>query len=162
MLYQFLQKLSDLSLSLVLDRHGSLGPNDSDDSDRESDQPSSGAAGGGGASKEKPPIPPGHHRLQSTYCLWFSRKTGGKQAQNAFDQNLRKIGTFSTCEQFWDLYGHIVFPGEMSSHSDFHLFKDGIKPMWEVSQCFLPTMRYGLIPPLKYMDTSSTNHFKFK
>ena len=65
--------------------------------------------------------------------MWFSRKTGGKQAQNAFDQNLRKIGTFSTCEQFWDLYGHIVFPGEMSSHSDFHLFKEGIKPMWEVS-----------------------------
>jgi len=106
-----------------------LGPNDSDDSDRESDQP--GAAGGGVASKERPPIPPGHHRLQSTYCLWFSRKTGGKQAQNAFDQNLRNVGTFSTCEQFWDLYGHIVFPGEMSSHSDFHLFKEGIKPMWE-------------------------------
>ena len=155
-MYHLLRKLLDLTCFLVSTR--SLGPNDSDDSDRESDQPSSGAAGGA-ASKEKPPIPPGHHRLQSTYCLWFSRKTGGKQAQNAFDQNLRKIGTFSTCEQFWDLYGHIVFPGEMSSHSDFHLFKEGIKPMWEVSACIHvldPTnvLTCTVLIALSYVDSS--------
>ena len=151
----FLQKLLDLSLSLPSPR--SLGPNDSDDSDRESDLP--GAAGGGVASKERPPIPPGHHRLQSTYCLWFSRKTGGKQAQNAFDQNLRNVGTFSTCEQFWDLYGHIVFPGEMSSHSDFHLFKEGIKPMWEVSACIFRRLFAENV--LKSVDTSSMQLFKY-
>ena len=25
----------------------------------------------------------------------------------------------------------MVKPGELASHSDFHLFKMGIKPMWE-------------------------------
>ncbi len=86
-------------------------------------------------------ILPGEHRLQSTYCLWFSRKTGGKQPQN-FDQNLRMVGRFATCEQFWKLYSHLIRPGEIQSHSDFHLFKEGIKPMWEVSTGQYASHRY--------------------
>lgn len=40
-------------------------------------------------------------------------------------------GRFGSCEQFWSLYSHLVKPGDLASHSDFHLFKMGIKPMWE-------------------------------
>jgi len=75
-------------------------------------------------------IPEGQHRLQSQYCLWYSRRSPGKQNHN-FDQNLKLIGRFGTCEQFWSIYSHLVKPGELPSHSDFHLFKMGIKPMWE-------------------------------
>ena len=35
-------------------------------------------------------------------------------------------------EQFWGFYSYLVRPGDLSGHSDIHLFKDGIKPMWEV------------------------------
>jgi len=76
------------------------------------------------------PIPDGEHKLQSQYCLWYSRRGPGKQNHN-FDQNLKLIGRFGTCEQFWSLYSHMVKPGDLASHSDFHLFKMGIKPMWE-------------------------------
>ena len=31
-------------------------------------------------------IPEGNHRLQSTYCLWYSKKASGKSHQNSFDQ----------------------------------------------------------------------------
>jgi len=75
-------------------------------------------------------IPEGEHRLQSQYCLWYSRRGPGKQSHN-FDQNLKLLGRFATCEQFWAIYSHMVKPGELASHSDFHLFKMGIKPMWE-------------------------------
>lgn len=37
-------------------------------------------------------------------------------------------------EQFWRFYSHMVRPGDLTGHSDFHLFKEGIKPMWEVSE----------------------------
>lgn len=37
-------------------------------------------------------------------------------------------------EQFWRFYSHLVRPGDLSGHSDFHLFKEGIKPMWEVKK----------------------------
>lgn len=36
-------------------------------------------------------------------------------------------------EQFWRFYSHLIRPGDLSGHSDFHLFKEGIKPMWEVT-----------------------------
>lgn len=35
-------------------------------------------------------------------------------------------------EQFWGFYSYLVRPGDLTGHSDIHLFKDGIKPMWEV------------------------------
>ena len=52
-------------------------------------------------------IPPGHHRLESTYSLWYSRKPQ-KGAHHQFDQILRTVATFSSAEQFWNLYSHMV------------------------------------------------------
>ena len=100
----------------------------------------------------------GEHRLQSPYCLWYSRKSSSKSHQSSFDQvlafrmikkkkfqfksqylnvwfyfqNLVLVGAFASCEQFWNLYSRLIRPGELTSHSDFHLFKKGIKPLWEV------------------------------
>jgi len=75
-------------------------------------------------------VPEGEHRLQSQYCLWYSKRGTAKQNNN-FHQNLKLIGRFGSCEQFWALYSHLVKPGDLSSYSDLHLFKLGIKPMWE-------------------------------
>nr|XP_055162656.1 eukaryotic translation initiation factor 4E type 2-like [Nyctereutes procyonoides] len=33
--------------------------------------------------------------------------------------------------QFWRFYSHMECPGDLTGHSDFHLFKEGIKPTWE-------------------------------
>nr|CAG4636445.1 EOG090X0BMA [Eubosmina coregoni]SVE70007.1 EOG090X0BMA [Eubosmina coregoni] len=77
-------------------------------------------------------VPPEEHPLQFTYCLWFSRRAPGKHtAPQSFDQNLKMVGRFASVEQFWSYYCHLVRPCELTGHSDFHLFKDGIKPMWE-------------------------------
>ena len=40
--------------------------------------------------------------FQSSYCLWYSRKTTGSKSQGgtSFDQNLKLIATFASCEQF--------------------------------------------------------------
>ena len=35
-------------------------------------------------------------------------------------------------EQFWSLYNHMVRPSDLSGHSDYLLFKEGIRPIWEV------------------------------
>ncbi|XP_045124800.1 eukaryotic translation initiation factor 4E type 2-like isoform X2 [Portunus trituberculatus] len=84
--------------------------------------------------KPLPPVEvkPGDHRLQFTYNIWFSRRAPGKQAttQN-YDQNLKLIGRFASVEQFWAYYSRLVRPADLNSHSDIHIFKDGIKPMWE-------------------------------
>lgn len=37
-------------------------------------------------------------------------------------------------EHFWHIYNHLVRPSDMKTTTDFHLFKDGIKPTWEDPQ----------------------------
>ncbi|CAL8241085.1 unnamed protein product [Merluccius merluccius] len=71
------------------------------------------------------------HPLQYSYSLWFSRRSSRPASIQSYEQNIRQIATVSSVEQFWKLYSHLVRPGDLTGHSDFHLFKEGIKPMWE-------------------------------
>lgn len=51
----------------------------------------------------------------------------------------------------------MVRPGDLTGHSDFHLFKEGIKPMWEVRTENLgpPFCLFSLaLPRLKYFRAS--------
>ncbi|AWO97415.1 Phosphatidylinositol-4-5-bisphosphate 3-kinase catalytic subunit alpha [Scophthalmus maximus] len=74
----------------------------------------------------------GEHPLQYNYTFWFSRRTPTRPASSqSYEQNIRQIGIVASVEQFWKFYSHLVRPGDLSGHSDFHLFKEGIKPMWE-------------------------------
>ena len=36
-------------------------------------------------------------------------------------------------EQFWAYYSYMARPGDLPGNSNIHLFKHGIRPMWEVS-----------------------------
>lgn len=78
-----------------------------------------------------PEIAAGEHKLQYCYCLWFSRKNPGKMPVAKYEDQIKAIGAFSTVEQFWAFYSFMVRPGELTGHSDIHLFKHGIRPMWE-------------------------------
>jgi len=81
------------------------------------------------ADEHLPPLDvgPSEHKLQHTYGLWYIGKTNYQQ----YDFSLRKIGRFASVEQFWALYSHLVRPSDLHSQSDFYIFKDGTKPMWE-------------------------------
>ncbi|XP_051947382.1 eukaryotic translation initiation factor 4E type 2-like isoform X1 [Xyrauchen texanus] len=74
----------------------------------------------------------GEHPLQFNYTFWYSRRTPSRPANTqSYEQNIRQMGTVASVEQFWKVYSHLVRPGDLTGHSDFHLFKEGIKPMWE-------------------------------
>ncbi|XP_068732814.1 eukaryotic translation initiation factor 4E type 2-like isoform X2 [Montipora capricornis] len=74
----------------------------------------------------------GEHPLQCPYAFWFSRRAPGKlQSSTNYASNIKLVGKFASVEQFWAFYSYLVRPGDLSGHSDIHLFKDGIKPMWE-------------------------------
>lgn len=56
----------------------------------------------------------------------------GQQQQNlAYDAHLRQVGTFNTVEKFWYLYAHMARPHDLQGHADIHMFKAGIRPLWE-------------------------------
>uniref|UniRef100_A0A3Q4HQ75 Eukaryotic translation initiation factor 4E type 2 n=1 Tax=Neolamprologus brichardi TaxID=32507 RepID=A0A3Q4HQ75_NEOBR len=95
----------------------SLKDDDSGDHDQDQGSPKDGA---------------GEHPLQYNYTFWYSRRTPGRPASTqSYEQNIKQIGSFASVEQFWRFYSHMIRPGDLTGHSDFHLFKEGIKPMWE-------------------------------
>ncbi|XP_078474260.1 eukaryotic translation initiation factor 4E type 2 isoform X2 [Lampetra planeri] len=106
---------------------------DHDNNEENSTQKNSEKEKSPNASRHKITVPgPGEHPLQYNYSLWFSRRTPGRQASTQnYEQNIKHIGTFASVEMFWRFYSHIVRPSDLTGHSDFHLFKEGIKPMWE-------------------------------
>ncbi|XP_031333655.1 eukaryotic translation initiation factor 4E type 2 isoform X1 [Photinus pyralis] len=80
--------------------------------------------------------PAGEHRLQHPYCLWFSKRqtlvrNPQVQATEGYGQSLRLVGQVATVEQWWGLYIHVVRLHDLPQHTDLHLFKKGIRPMWE-------------------------------
>ncbi|CAO3682340.1 unnamed protein product [Rhizopus stolonifer] len=44
---------------------------------------------------------------------------------------MKKIATFKTVEEFWAVYSHLRRPSELPNISDYHLFKQGVRPVWE-------------------------------
>lgn len=50
-----------------------------------------------------------------------------------YDQNLKIIASFDTVQSFWDVYSYLARPSDLVGlHCDLHVFKSGIKPLWEV------------------------------
>jgi translation initiation factor 4E len=44
---------------------------------------------------------------------------------------VKPIATVRSVEEFWSCYSHLIRPNELVSPSDYHLFKEGISPLWE-------------------------------
>ncbi|CAD7670507.1 unnamed protein product [Nyctereutes procyonoides] len=65
------------------------------------------------------------------YFLVSRRTPGCPTSSQSYEQNIKQIGTFASVEQFWRFYSHMVRSGDLTGHGDSHLFKEGIKPMWE-------------------------------
>ncbi|XP_026462125.1 eukaryotic translation initiation factor 4E type 2-like [Ctenocephalides felis] len=79
-------------------------------------------------------IPPTEHKLQYPYWLWFSRYTKSAARLNStqgYTQALRLVGRCGSVEQWWSMYCHLARPSELPPTTDLHLFKSGIRPMWE-------------------------------
>jgi len=75
------------------------------------------------------------HPLEFEWSFWFDkRQVNGRRQKGEmahYETNLRSIGNFGTVEDFWRYFHHIVKPTEMEVNANCHLFKTGIKPMWE-------------------------------
>ncbi|KAK3809942.1 MAG: hypothetical protein J3Q66DRAFT_316992 [Benniella sp.] len=81
------------------------------------------------------PLTADKHPLQHTWTLYYDVNTGynnrhGSSNQN-YENNLKELGTFSTVELFARYFNWIEKPHKMEHNTNYHMFKDGIKPMWE-------------------------------
>ncbi|KAF2765677.1 eukaryotic translation initiation factor 4E [Teratosphaeria nubilosa] len=71
------------------------------------------------------------HQLQNTWTLWFTKPPSGKQDWNEL---LKEVISFDSVEEFWGIYNNITPASELAQKSDYHLFKQGVRPEWEDPQ----------------------------
>jgi len=72
----------------------------------------------------------GQHPLHFEWTLWFMQRTPGQKITD-YEAAIKKIDSFATIEQFWGIHSHIKRPDEVSNVSDFHIFRKGVRPVWE-------------------------------
>ena len=68
--------------------------------------------------------------LQNKWTLWYDNPrtiTGDK----TWLENLKLISNFDTAEAFWTSYNNVLPSSKLTVNSNYHLFKGGVKPMWE-------------------------------
>ena len=69
------------------------------------------------------------HPLNSKWTLWYTKPQVNKS--ETWSDLLKPVITFDTVEEFWGIYNSIPVANQLPIKSDYHLFKEGIKPEWE-------------------------------
>ncbi|KAI0023740.1 translation initiation factor eIF 4e-like domain-containing protein [Xylariomycetidae sp. FL0641] len=72
------------------------------------------------------------HPLQNKWTLWFTKPSSGKG--DNWNELLKEVITFNSVEEFWGIYNNISPVSELALKSDYHLFKEGVRPEWEDPQ----------------------------
>ena len=68
------------------------------------------------------------HPLRSTWNLFYRSPTN---KYSDYEKSTIKIASISTVESFWTIYSHLKRPSLLPTVSDYHIFKEGIRPVWE-------------------------------
>ena len=68
------------------------------------------------------------HPIKSTWVVWYRPPTS---KYSDYEKSTIALSSFSTVESFWAVYSHLKRPSALPSVSDYHVFKKGIRPVWE-------------------------------
>ena len=68
--------------------------------------------------------------LASDWSFMFYKAQGGKSSEK-YEENIHHLGTFNTVEGFWNIYSHLKRPNDLEPPTDYHLFRNGIRAIWE-------------------------------
>lgn len=78
------------------------------------------AKGAGAGAKE--------HPLKSTWVIWYRPPT---PKYSDYEKSTIPLASISSVESFWSVYAHLKRPSLLPTVSDYHIFKKGIRPVWE-------------------------------
>ncbi|MFH4979167.1 hypothetical protein AB6A40_005876 [Gnathostoma spinigerum] len=77
------------------------------------------------------PCRPDEHPLEFAYVFSYFIRPAGKFDPEDYAHYVQNVATFNSVEQFWSTYTHIMRPYDVKDKVDYHMFKEGIKPVWE-------------------------------
>ncbi|KAF1809635.1 eukaryotic translation initiation factor 4E-4 [Eremomyces bilateralis CBS 781.70] len=66
--------------------------------------------------------------LRYTWVIWYRPPTS---KNSDYEKSIKPVCKISTAQDFWKVYTHLKRPSELPTVSDYHFFKEGIRPVWE-------------------------------
>lgn len=69
------------------------------------------------------------HPLNCRWTLWYTKPQVDEN--ETWNDLLKPVITFSSVEEFWGIFNSIPQPSELPHKSDYHLFREDIRPEWE-------------------------------
>mmetsp|Transcript_18106 Transcript_18106/g.35345 ORF Transcript_18106/g.35345 Transcript_18106/m.35345 type:complete len:213 (+) Transcript_18106:16-654(+) len=75
----------------------------------------------------------GPHELNGSWVLYFdgALQSGKRGGANDWAKQMKRLACFKTVEDFWGVVNNIPPPSKLPVGSNYHLFREGILPMWE-------------------------------
>eukprot|EP01134_Creolimax_fragrantissima_P002703 CFRG2703T1 len=70
------------------------------------------------------------HPLSAKWVLWYDIPKHKVEAAN-WMSTLKQVYTITTVEEFWGVLNNLAKASQLPAGSNFHFFKEGVKPMWE-------------------------------
>ena len=55
------------------------------------------------------------------------------ESVHPYENSIKHVSTVRTVEEFWETYNYLRRPNDLPTTTDYHFFRDGIKPTWEDS-----------------------------
>ncbi|KAL2811345.1 translation initiation factor eIF 4e-like domain-containing protein [Aspergillus granulosus] len=106
------------------------GPSDLKTPGEKRDNPADRAAVATEGIKSKASVPSlkEEHPLRSTWIIWYRPPT---PKYSDYEKSTAPLASISSVESFWSIYSHLKRPSLLPTVSDYHIFKKGIRPVWE-------------------------------
>ncbi|KAK3945177.1 translation initiation factor eIF 4e-like domain-containing protein [Diplogelasinospora grovesii] len=74
---------------------------------------------------------PPTHQLRNNWVFWFRPPISKANGFIEYEKTLHPIAACESAEDFFTVYQHLKRPSALPLVSDYHLFKKGIRPIWE-------------------------------
>ncbi|OAA61120.1 Translation Initiation factor eIF- 4e [Niveomyces insectorum RCEF 264] len=84
-----------------------------------------GAAAPAGGDKNR------RYPLRNEWVFWFRPPISKANGYIEYEKTLHSMASVSTVEDFFAVYTHLKRPSTLPLVSDYHLFRRGIRPIWE-------------------------------
>lgn len=69
--------------------------------------------------------------IKYTWVIWYRPPTS---KNSDYEKSIQPICKMTTAQEFWKVYVHLKRPSDLPTVSDYHFFKQGIRPVWEDEQ----------------------------
>jgi translation initiation factor 4E len=71
------------------------------------------------------------HPLQDGWVFWTRPPISKANGYIDYEKTLHPMAEVSTGEEFWTVFRYLVPPSQLGPVTDYHLFKKGVRPIWE-------------------------------